>query len=681
MHCCSKKKKLPGFKTTSLYLLSHKYRFTPSELSQQQQRFERMSDNGTVSINAFMEHMGMLGVSSNKFISTRIFKAMNISGTGLVTFEEYLEYMDILIHGSEDQKARQSFSLIKNKDNDMISKDDFKYWLVGVLKLYNSLTGLEVNSSDEALEQYFEMIDLSKDGVIDFNEYKTTMREKKEIFHWFDYITEGLAKKFEPVEIEEKPDYVKKLESVEESLMKCIRIMSESNIGPQKLSDPQKSHGGDSSVGYLSEIDIESIVSISNENSNEAEVIPDCMRLSKRLSDQKESNQDMLSLLKELQEKVGFIKHGLKKERTTNIRYNIPKPIASSKSLIQWGDEDWNLILNMMLGIQKSVLFASEDLLNYPQPEEFQKKLKHSLLPSHDTFRRDICQFIDYSPSIFFRIRKLFKITNESYLNSLGVVKIMHSLFKGEFSSLVGLISAGKSGCFFYYSDDSQYMIKTMTRKEYLFLKHILPGYYNHLLNNPNSLIVRFFGFHKILYKKNKELVKQYFIVMGNVFKSGLEIHMRYDLKGSTHGRKTDENEDFSVPRKDLDFNSSGIKINLGPDIKNKLIEQLQFDCNFLRDNQINDYSLLLGMHYLKDDIQVGEDQNAVLTEKTLGGMVSYDRKIIYYVGIIDILTMFNFTKRLEHMVKAQLYGNSVSCIPPTQYAQRFMQYMDSIIV
>ena len=257
----------------------------------------------------------------------------------------------------------------------------------------------------------------------------------------------------------------------------------------------------------------------------------------------------------------------------------------------------------------------------------------------------------------------------------------MHSLFKGEFSSLVGLISAGKSGCFFYYSDDGQYMLKTMPRKEYLFFKAILPDYYNHVFNNPNTLIIKFFGFHKIIYKKGKDIVKQYFVVMGNVFKSGLEVHTKYDLKGSTHGRKTDESENFSVPRKDVDFNNSGIKIQLASENKQKIIQQIRVDSEFLASKEINDYSLLLGIHYLKNDVLITEDENAPICEKIMGGVLSEDKGCIYFLGIIDILTLFNFTKKLEHLVKAQLYGNSVSCIPPVQYAERFVQYIETIFI
>lgn len=72
-----------------------------------------------------------------------------------------------------------------------------------------------------------------------------------------------------------------------------------------------------------------------------------------------------------------------------------------------------------------------------------------------------------------------------------------------DFTSLIGLTSAGKSGSFFYYSDDGKYLIKTISIGESKFLKSFIPNYYQHMSGNYNSLIVKVFGFHKIIEYKN----------------------------------------------------------------------------------------------------------------------------------------------------------------------------------
>ena len=61
----------------------------------------------------------------------------------------------------------------------------------------------------------------------------------------------------------------------------------------------------------------------------------------------------------------------------------------------------------------------------------------------------------------------------------------------GKVSSLSELCSSGKSGSFFYYSEDGKFMLKTVSEKEFEFLRRILKDYYNHLMNNNNTLMTK----------------------------------------------------------------------------------------------------------------------------------------------------------------------------------------------
>ncbi len=67
-----------------------------------------------------------------------------------------------------------------------------------------------------------------------------------------------------------------------------------------------------------------------------------------------------------------------------------------------------------------------------------------------------------------------------------------------------------------------------------------MKDYYDHLAMYPHTLITRFFGLHKIKYNKSVSgKVRIYFVIMANVFKTSRDINVRYDLKGSTQGRRT----------------------------------------------------------------------------------------------------------------------------------------------
>ena len=84
---------------------------------------------------------------------------------------------------------------------------------------------------------------------------------------------------------------------------------------------------------------------------------------------------------------------------------------------------------------------------------------------------------------------------------------------------------------------------------------------------------------------------------MSNTFKTDLDIHRRFDLKGSTYKRTTKPGLDITIARKDNDFIEEERKINIGPDRKIVLMEQMRLDSEFFVENHIIDYSLLLGIH------------------------------------------------------------------------------------
>ena len=177
--------------------------------------------------------------------------------------------------------------------------------------------------------------------------------------------------------------------------------------------------------------------------------------------------------------------------------HNIPKAAKAKGNkkgnFVSFGHQNWNLVLNMMIGIKVAVKSAVE------RPEtltlkDFKLKYIFELIPKRTSDVKDnykICTFFDYAPSIFLEIRRLFGIKNEDYLRSIGPESMLNGLIKGSLSTLAELTSSGKSGSFFYYSADGKYTLKTISRDEFHFLRKILTNYYDHIMNNPNTLMIK----------------------------------------------------------------------------------------------------------------------------------------------------------------------------------------------
>ena len=691
MSCFSAKRKAHTKRTIEHKIEINRYNFTSHEFEMYKQKFERISSGSGFSKEEFKKNMRTSELKMLGFISDRIFEVMNQSKSGQVTLEEYLVYMDIMIYGSKEQKALQSFAIIAGVGSNTITYKTFKKWLISASKMKNLNTGAEISISDNDIQQYFANISKKIDKEIDFEEYSQALTEQplfRELIQVLEHdFTERLNVPSIENYIKDDPHYNDKIKELENKIRDLILYIEE-----QKANSSDKAlNVSEINVGIRSSERMRTTVR--NDTRPHGDMLRRSTILLPSFRNQIQKYNPRYDLVKDT---LNNLVQNLKKLRQGhNVgdadSYNselfktwtrtIPKKLTFHKNdAIYWGDDDWNLILNMMLGIQKSVkeTVAGNEHFADVTPDMFIEKVKHKLLRSQVKSTKTF-KFRDYAPSIFERIRKLYGIRPVEYIRSLGMEKIMHALVSNEFSSLTGMCTTGKSGSFFYYSDDGKYMLKTISTEESRFLWKFLPDYYFHVYKNPHTLITRFFGFHKIIdCGSNKEI---YFVVMGNLFKSDYDIEVKYDLKGSTLGRLTADREDKSIAKKDNNFNLEGRKIFIGERRKDYIMELIKKDVQVLERNSIIDYSLLLGISNVKHKVNK-KSGFSIFTEVDDGGMMSEDCEDLYFLGIIDILTYYGARKKLEHFFKTTVHKKeAVSCAPPAFYAERFLRYMSEVFV
>jgi len=110
--------------------------------------------------------------------------------------------------------------------------------------------------------------------------------------------------------------------------------------------------------------------------------------------------------------------------------------------MVFFGDSQWNLVLNMMIGVQTAV----KSLGNYSEADDFKLKYYFELMPKrfggdkhHNT--TSICRFMDYAPNTFHCIRRLFGVSNDEFARSMGPDGLLASLVMGEMASMTSLSS------------------------------------------------------------------------------------------------------------------------------------------------------------------------------------------------------------------------------------------------
>ncbi|KAF8398248.1 hypothetical protein HHK36_017175 [Tetracentron sinense] len=407
-----------------------------------------------------------------------------------------------------------------------------------------------------------------------------------------------------------------------------------------------------------------------------------------------------------------------------------PKETKRQGETISKGHKNYELMLNLQLGIRHSVGKPAPATSLDLKASAFDPKEKvwtkfppegTKYTPPHQS-----CDFRwkDYCPLVFRTLRKLFKVDAADYMISIC----------GN-DALWELSSPGKSGSFFYLTNDDRYMIKTMKKSEVKVLQRMLPAYYNHVRAFENTLVTKFFGLHCVkLTGATQKKVR--FVIMGNLFCSEYAIHRRFDLKGSSHGRTTDKPEaeiDETTTLKDLDLN---FIFRLQRAWFQELQRQVDRDCEFLEQERIMDYSLLVGLHfretsYTRDLLMTEGRSSGVRTpigncdpeteaavprlsrvdmdqllfdptrwatirlgvnmparvEQTVRGSDCdsqligeptgefYD--VVLFFGIIDILQDYDISKKLEHAYKSFQYDpTSISAVDPRQYSRRFRDFI-----
>ena len=150
---------------------------------------------------------------------------------------------------------------------------------------------------------------------------------------------------------------------------------------------------------------------------------------------------------------------------------------------------------------------------------------------------------------------------------------------------------------------------------------------------------------------------------MNNVFKD-FDVGVRFDLKGSVHGREhlpADKNiayhiaNDVKTALKDNDWRKHIGNLTLDEEgfaNREKFNSIIEKDAAFFAKAGIIDYSLLLGEIVLdKESTDRLRDLAKVETD-AFNGVYFTEDGTAYVIGIIDPLTGFDFKKSLEYNMK-----------------------------
>lgn len=359
-------------------------------------------------------------------------------------------------------------------------------------------------------------------------------------------------------------------------------------------------------------------------------------------------------------------------------------------SVFMWGV---NHSINELGHVNVPVMLMPDDFKAYSKVKVDNHLFNKDNMPSHFKVK-------EYCPLVFRNLRERFGIDDLDY---------MYSLTK---SQPVATDSPGRSGARFFMSFDQMFFIKTLTSDEVERMHHLLKQYHPYIVERHGKTVLpQYLG----MYRLKVEGVETYLVVMRNVFTSHFPVHRKYDLK-----------EKDLPTLKDNDFVKDGVKIFIGEEAKERILEILSADVEFLSKLNLMDYSLLVGVHDFEkaaleerekevseadeengvddDDDSVGSGErgqtppdsphgtrdrilrNGDIDPRTdiyaIASNEGAPRKEIYFMALIDILTNYGIKKRTAQAAKTVKHGAGaeISTVHPEQYGKRFLEFVAKAI-
>lgn len=380
--------------------------------------------------------------------------------------------------------------------------------------------------------------------------------------------------------------------------------------------------------------------------------------------------------------------HKIKTKSKFKVRHQKHKLFRANEpllSVLMWGV---NFSIHELENINIPVMLLPEHFKAYTKIRIDNQNFNKEVMPSHFKVK-------EYCPLVFRALREYWKLHDNSFRDSLTEPPIP-------------LNETTKSSLNLYQSCDRRFILKCIAREDVEQIHTMLPQYHRYVVETQgDTLLPHFYA----LYRLTVDDKENYILVMRNILSTKFKIHVKYDVKGSTVDRTATEKEKLNPcpTLKDNDFIEGKRTIELGIDQKKIFMEKLKRDVNFLVTQHKMDYSLLIGIHDLDqggiesernlsvgdlntsdlsgNESSEGSESPAQLTDEKffdeplmMRSSENSNRRELYCLGLIDILTYYGMKKKSAHVAKTKLSGSdadAISTVRPDIYARRFLDFID----
>ena len=172
-------------------------RFGEQELAHLIRRFNGVAVRGRLEQDSFRKTLGVLGMEVFSFLSGRMFEVMDTNHDSFVTLDEYLSYLDVMVHGNQAEKQLQSFRILAVSNTERVSFEDWEFVIMQLQLMFSSISGQRWVTPHAEIKKVFEYLDQQQRGYFTFADYERVLVEHPDLLSFLDITNSNLTGQLE----------------------------------------------------------------------------------------------------------------------------------------------------------------------------------------------------------------------------------------------------------------------------------------------------------------------------------------------------------------------------------------------------------------------------------------------------------------------------------------------------
>lgn len=158
------------------------WRMSDETLIDLAKRFQAYSIGDEMTKEMFKNMMGVIGET---YFAIRMFEIIDEDNSNFISLGEYLDFNDVMLFGTEEEKKRQNFRMLDIKGNGVIDYESFEEFIFNIIDMFHQTLSQKVETERDSIKFKFYEISGGKEEIT-YVEYSKALDKNPLLFDWLE---------------------------------------------------------------------------------------------------------------------------------------------------------------------------------------------------------------------------------------------------------------------------------------------------------------------------------------------------------------------------------------------------------------------------------------------------------------------------------------------------------------